>query len=289
MPGAVFGEVVGWIYLSMHWKWRFICDANHWSQSFFVAGAIFGEVGGWLFVTGAALRDILGDGRDAKCCILEYKIVSEMGRVRSPNRRVPDADFMVGLSSDYPWIILGSSFYWRKHFRDFPLKSWASRFCFVVGAILDEVGGWVHLPQALEMTFQIWRGSLMTFMLHARRSIWWGCRVNLLVHALEMTCHMWRKSLITFILRGRRNIWWGWRMTFRDRRSTSWHLGDSRDAKCCILEYKIVSKIGRVRSPKRRVPDDDFMVKLSSGYPWIILGSSFYWRKHFRDFPLKSV
>ena len=30
--------------------------------------------------------------------------------------------------SDYPRIILESSFYWRKHFREFPLKSRASRF-----------------------------------------------------------------------------------------------------------------------------------------------------------------
>ena len=110
---------------SAHWKWRFICDADQWWHSFCVAGA--------------ALRDILGDSRDAKCCILQYKIVSKMGRVRSPKRRVRDDDFVFGLSSD----ILESSFYWRKHFREFPLKSWASRF----------------------------RG---------RRSIWWGWRVTLL-------------------------------------------------------------------------------------------------------------
>ena len=86
-------------------------------------------------MTGAALRDILGDSRSAKCCILQYKIVSKMGRVRSPKRRVHDDDFIVGcvriivgLSSDYPRIILESSFYWRKHFREFPLKSSASRF-----------------------------------------------------------------------------------------------------------------------------------------------------------------
>ena len=30
-------------------------------------------------MTGAALRDILGDSRDGKCCILQYKIVSKMG------------------------------------------------------------------------------------------------------------------------------------------------------------------------------------------------------------------
>ena len=59
-------------------------------------------------MTGAALRDILGDSRDAKCCILQYKIVSKIGRVRSPKRRVRDDDFMVGsgrISSDYRRIV----------------------------------------------------------------------------------------------------------------------------------------------------------------------------------------
>ena len=80
-------------------------------------------------MTGAALRDILGDSRNAKCCILQYKIVSKMGRVRSPKRRVRDDDFIVGyrrISSDIVGLssdILESSFYWRKHFREFPMKS----------------------------------------------------------------------------------------------------------------------------------------------------------------------
>ena len=80
-------------------------------------------------MTGAALRDILGDSRSAKCCILQYKIVSKMGRVRSPKRRVRDDDFILGyrrISSDIFGLssdILESSFYWRKHFREFPMKS----------------------------------------------------------------------------------------------------------------------------------------------------------------------
>ena len=65
-----------------------------------MAGAVFGEVRVGLFVAGAALRDILGDSRSAKCCILQYKIVSKMGRVRSPKRRVRDDDFVFGLCSD---------------------------------------------------------------------------------------------------------------------------------------------------------------------------------------------
>ena len=91
--------------------------------------AVFGQVGGSLFVTGAALRDILGDGRDAKFCILQYKIVSKMGRVRSSKRRVRDDDFILGLSSDivgyprissdYPRIV----FLLAEAFRESPLKS----------------------------------------------------------------------------------------------------------------------------------------------------------------------
>ena len=63
-------------------------------------------------------------------------------------------------------------------------------------------------------------------------------------------------------------------------------LEDSRSAKCCILQHKIVSKIGPGRSPKRRVRDDDFIFGLSSDHGRIIVESSFYWRKHFRKSPL---
>ena len=134
----------------------------------------------------------------------------------------------------------------------------------------------VTLLHALEMTFHMWRRSLMTFILRGRRSIWWGWRVTLtcsthwkwrficdadhwwhsfcvagavfgevggwlyLLHALEMTFHMWRRSLMTFILRGRRSIWWGWRVTFRGRRSASWRMAlqlPERPADtACLLE-----------------------------------------------------
>ena len=75
-------------------------------------------------MTGAALRDILGDSRDAKCCILQYKIVSKLGRARSPKRRVRDDDFVVGLSSNYRRIV----FLLAEAFRELALKSGASRF-----------------------------------------------------------------------------------------------------------------------------------------------------------------
>ena len=35
---------------STHWKWRFICDADHWWLRYCMAGAVFGEVGRWLLL-----------------------------------------------------------------------------------------------------------------------------------------------------------------------------------------------------------------------------------------------
>ena len=168
------GDLTG----SAHWKWRFICDADHWWHWFCVAGAVFREVGGWLFVTGAALRDILGDSRDAKCCILQYKSVSKMGRVRFPKRRVRDDDFIVGLSSDYRRIVfllaealqgfsaqiltfmiswqaqylvrlegdLTGSAHWKWRFIC-DADHWWHWFC-VAGAVFGEVGGWLFVTGA---------------------------------------------------------------------------------------------------------------------------------------------
>ena len=56
-------------------------------------------------MAGAALRDILGDSRSAKCCILQHKIVSKIGPGRSPKRRVRDDDFILGSWSDYGRIV----------------------------------------------------------------------------------------------------------------------------------------------------------------------------------------
>ena len=80
-----------------------------------------------------------------------------MGRVRSPKRRVRDDDFILGLSSDYPRIssdILESSFYWRKHSGSIRWNLELQDF--VVGAVFGEVGGWLDLLHALEMTFHMW-------------------------------------------------------------------------------------------------------------------------------------
>ena len=293
---------------SAHCKWRFICDADQSWDSFCVAGAVFGEVGVLLFVAGAALGEILIDSRSAKCCIFQYKIVFEVGRVRSPKRRVRDDDFMLGLSSDYRRIIVGMSSNRlsiggsnSRGFRcNLELKD------FVAGAVFAEVGGWHCLLCALEMKFHMRRGSNMRFILRGRRSICWGWRLTLL--ALRIG------NDVSYEARINHEIHFAWQAQYLLRfevdfacsahskwrficdADQSWDafcvagavfgevglslfvagaafgdiLGDGRSAKCFIFQYKIVSKIGRVRSPKRRVRDDDFILGSWSDYPRIV-------------------
>ena len=209
---------------SAHWKWRFIWGADQSWDSFCVAGAVFGEVGVLLFVAGAALGEILIDSRSAKCCIFPYKM-----RLQGGTRKVSEAAgarwrfharIMLGSCSDYPRIvfilaeaiqrvsnaILNLQISWQAQylvrlvadcacsaqckwrFMCDADQSWDS-FC-VAGALFAEVGGWLCLLCALEMTFHMRRGSIMRF-----------------------------------ILRGRRSIWWSWSVTFRGRRSIGWHFG----------------------------------------------------------------
>ena len=164
---------------SAHCKWRFICDADQSWDSFCVAGAVFGEVGVSLFVAGAAFRAILGDSRSAKCCIFQYKIVFEIGRVRSPKRRVRDDDFILGLSSECRRIVfllaeaiqrvsnailnlkiswqaqylvrlegdIACSAHWKWRFICDADQSWDS-FC-VAGAVFGELVVWRLLLRAL--------------------------------------------------------------------------------------------------------------------------------------------
>ena len=65
-----------------------------------------------------------------------------------------------------------------------------------------------------------------------------------------------------------------------------WEIAGARNV--LVFHTKCVSKMGRVRSPKRRARDDDFMLGSWSDHARIILESSLYWRKQFKDFSLKS-
>ena len=198
---------------------------------------------------------------------------------------------ILGLSSDYGRIIFVSSFCCT-----------SGSFCwnlelqvFVAGAVFGVVGGWLYLLHKMEMTFHMGCGSRMRFILRGWRSICWVWRVTLLaprigndvsyVKQITDEIHFVRQAQYLVKLEGD----FSWQA---QHFVTFW--GISRSAKCFILEYKMVSKIGPGRSPKRRVRDDDFMVGSWSDYSRIILGLwsdylRFVFLLHFREFLLKGV
>ena len=109
--------------------------------------------------------------------IFNTKGVSEARKVTSANGRVPDNKFMVGPCSDHAPMMFGSRIGIQAStvLGDFCLD-FGVHFC-VAGAVFGEVGGWCLLLRALQMTFYMWRRSIMRVILRGRRSIWWGWRV----------------------------------------------------------------------------------------------------------------
>ena len=151
------------------------------------------------------------------------------------------------ISSDYPRIMVESSFYWRKHFRDFPRKSWPSRFrgrrsiwwgwrvTWLAPRIGNDVSYVTQITDDIDFVWQVqylvrlgddftgsthWKWGFICDANHSWHSF---CVAGAvfgevggwldLLHALEMSFHMWGRSSMTFILRGRCSIWWGWRET----------------------------------------------------------------------------
>ena len=196
------GDLIG----SAHWKWRFICDADHRGHSFCVAGAVFGDVGGWLYLLHALemtshltsqisddihfawqaqyLVRLAGDfSWQAQHFVTFWEIAGTRNVVFYNTKSSPSWDEsglrsggceMTILWSDIVGcvrIIVESSFYWRKHSGSFRWNLELQDF--VAGAVFGEVGGWLYLLRALEMTFHMWRRSVMTFILCGRRSTSW--------------------------------------------------------------------------------------------------------------------
>ena len=83
------------------------------------------------------------------------------------------AQYLVRLEGDF-----SCSAHWKWRFIC-AADRWWHWFC-VAGAAFGEVGCWLYLLRALEMTFHMWCGWSMTLILRGRRSIWWCWRVTLL-------------------------------------------------------------------------------------------------------------
>ena len=113
---------------------------------------------------------------------------------------------MTILSSDHARIILGLS-----SNRLSIGGSTSGSFCwnlelqvFVAGAVFGGVGGWLYLFHAMEMTFHMWCGSRMRFILRGRRSICWVWRVTLLGPRIGNEVPVWPRSQMTLIF-----VWQG--------------------------------------------------------------------------------
>ena len=174
---------------SARWKWRFICRADHRWRSFCVAGAVFSEVGGWLYLLHALEMTFHMWRRSLMTCILRGRrsilggwrvtlLAPRIGNDVSYVRQIPDdldiawqAPYLVRLAGDFTFA------HWKWRFICHADHWWRS-FC-VAGAVFGDVGGWLYLFHALEMTVHTWRRSLMTFILRGRRSIWWSWTVIL--------------------------------------------------------------------------------------------------------------
>ena len=73
----------------------------------------------------------------------------------------------------------------------------------VAGAILGDVGGWGLLLGAMWMTFDVWRGSIMSLFV-AGKKIWWRCC------STQCTGRFIYARRINDESHGTRNIWWRW-------------------------------------------------------------------------------
>ena len=151
---------------SAHWKRRFICDAHPWWHSFCVAGAIFGEVGGWLYLLReleitfhmwrtSLMTFILCGRRNIwwgwRVTVLAPNDVSYVTHITDDFHFVWQAQYLVRLEGDFT-----CSAHWKSRFIC-DADHWWHSFC-VAGAVFGEVGGWLYLLRALEMTFHMWRG-----------------------------------------------------------------------------------------------------------------------------------
>ena len=157
----------------------------------FVAGAVFGEVGGWLDwfraleMTFSYVTQITDDidfvwqvqylvrlGGDFTGST-HWKWSFHMWRKIIPDIHFAwQAQYLVRLEGD-----LTCSTHWKWAFIC-DADHWWHSFC-VAGAVFGEVGGRLYLLHALEMSFHMWRRSLMTFILRGMRSIWWSWTVTL--------------------------------------------------------------------------------------------------------------
>ena len=208
---------------------------------------------------------------------------------------------IVGLSSNRLYIggSTSGTFTWDLQLQDF-----------VAGAIFGEVGGWLYLLRALEMTLHMGRRSLLTFILCGRRSIWGGWRVTLFAprigndvsYTTQITDDIhfvWQAQYlvrlegkiatqifdnIPFVCQAQ--YFGGVACDFSWQAQhfvTFWEIAGARN----VVFFN--TKLSTRSHGKALGSGGCEITILSSDYHRIILESSLYWQKHFRHFYLRST
>ena len=152
----------GRIIVESSFYWRKHSGSYRWNLDLpdFVAGALFGEVAGWLYLLHALEMTFHMWRRSGMTLILRgRRSIWWCWRVTLLAPRIGNDVFICDADQ------------------------WWHSFC-VAGALFGDVGGWFYLLHALEMTFHMWRRSVMTFILRGRRSSWWCWRVTLLARCI---------------------------------------------------------------------------------------------------------
>ena len=167
---------------------------------------------------------------------------------------------------------------------------------FVAGAVFAEVGGWHCLLCAL-VSYEARINHEIHFAWQAqyllRFEVDFACSAHSKWRFICDADQSWDAFCVAGAVFGEVGVW-----LFVAGTAFGDILGDSRSAKCCIFQYKIVFKVGRVRSPTRRVRDAIFwsdcrriIVGLSSNR--LSIGGSnsrsFRWSLELTDFVAGAV
>ena len=187
--------------------------------------------------------------------------------------RLQDGTSQVSEAAGARWrsharIMVESSLFWQKQFRDFSLKSWIQNF--VAGAVLGECEGWFYLLIGNDVSYVTRITDDIPFAWQAQYLVKWQgdscCSAHCKWRFTGEADQSWDSCCVAGAVFGEVGMW-----LFVAGAAFCKTLDDSRSAKCCIFCHtKCVSKMGRVRSPKRRVRGDDFLFGLSWDYPGIV-------------------
>ena len=241
MAGAIiFGDSGGWLLMLRALYWTFHLWRGSIMRFLFHGRRNIWQSWSVIFVAGEAFREILGDSRSAKCCIILYKNASQVSRAAGARWRFYRR-IMVGLSSNRLYIGGSNSwiFRWSLELRIW----WQPQYLVMLEGAQTPVAPRIVLDVSFETRINhgshfSWQAQYLVKLKITPvmlKALYWTFiydedqpsesfsvagpilrdvgRWLLLLRALYRTFHVRQGSIIRAIFRGRPNIWWCWRVT----------------------------------------------------------------------------